>query len=295
MGSAILPIQVTIDKTKGIVCKPMPAYWHDARALHKSDDDDPAAMEEYEFNKRIIADKKPYFMRYIYPVLNRDYKRFEKAATVQVRLRFKLTMDEFLHRPMDVRSEEEIKMLQDYYTYMPVGIHDCTMNRICRAIEREFSKPVEIPEDVPTFDYQIMKSADPEPRNNSKYYALKKLYEEHRERMKRLTYQKNNRVVSKEMYTDYATSILTYFRRAADKICSSIPQLCDLVLDLCYTKGTSKQFAWDVIADGILANLSEKRNNVITFPQADPNGDIVYRGERFSMTSMEVDIDEYNN
>jgi len=140
-----------------------------------------------------------------------------------------------------------------------------------------------------------MKSADPEPRNNSKYYALKKLYEEHRERMKRLTYQKNNRVVSKEMYTDYATSILTYFRRAADKICSSIPQLCDLVLDLCYTKGTSKQFAWDVIADGILANLSEKRNNVITFPQADPNGDIVYRGERFSMTSMEVDIDEYNN
>ena len=47
--------QNAIDKIKGIVSKPMPKHWY----KYSSDLDD--------FNKSIVANRKPYFFQYIYP------------------------------------------------------------------------------------------------------------------------------------------------------------------------------------------------------------------------------------
>ena len=60
--------QNAIDKAKGIICKPMPRTWHDRHAANKIEDD-----ELRDFYRSIVADKKPYFMRYIYPVLMKQY------------------------------------------------------------------------------------------------------------------------------------------------------------------------------------------------------------------------------
>ena len=52
--------QNAIDKAKGIICKPMPRTWHDRHAANKIEDD-----ELRDFYRSIVADKKPYFMRYL--------------------------------------------------------------------------------------------------------------------------------------------------------------------------------------------------------------------------------------
>ena len=65
--------QNAIDKAKGIICKPMPRTWHDRHAANKIEDD-----ELREFYRSIVADKKPYFMRYIYPALMKQYNQYIK-------------------------------------------------------------------------------------------------------------------------------------------------------------------------------------------------------------------------
>ena len=60
--------QNCIDKTKGIIAKPMPRYWHDRHVVGRMEDGD-----DKEFQRRIVADRKPYFMRYIYPDLMKEY------------------------------------------------------------------------------------------------------------------------------------------------------------------------------------------------------------------------------
>ena len=65
--------QDSIDKAKGIISKPMPKGWYDRVAAKGDDGDDEATVQ---LNLRVVADKKPYFMRYIYPSLMRKYNTY---------------------------------------------------------------------------------------------------------------------------------------------------------------------------------------------------------------------------
>ena len=93
--------QNTIDKTKGIVCKPMPKYWYDYRAVGSQDSADDKRREEYEFNRRIVANRKPYFMRYIYPQVMKDYRNFMKKVNISCLAHFRIRFDELASLPDD--------------------------------------------------------------------------------------------------------------------------------------------------------------------------------------------------
>jgi len=59
-------------------------------------------------------------------------------------------------------------------------------------------------------------------------------------------------------------------------------------LDLSYGKQNARQFVWDVVGDVILDNLLKRSGGVIEYPIADPDGDIEYRGEKYSMTRLVI-------
>ena len=67
---------MAIDKAKGIISKPMPEAWYNRFALNYNDNDSDEERVAKEFNKTIIADKKPYFMCYIYPQEMSKYKNY---------------------------------------------------------------------------------------------------------------------------------------------------------------------------------------------------------------------------
>lgn len=81
--------QNAIDKAKGIICKPMPRTWHDRHAANKIEDD-----ELRDFYRSIVADKKPYFMRYIYPALMKQYNQYIKNTNRNCLREFQMTVDE---------------------------------------------------------------------------------------------------------------------------------------------------------------------------------------------------------
>lgn len=76
------------------------------------------------------------------------------------------------------------------------------------------------------------------------------------------------------------------FVRQCYEVSSNEKQLCDILLDVCYTRECSKQLCWDIAGKQIIKNLIEKNGGWYEFPVLDSEGDITFDGKRFSMRKI---------
>ena len=284
--------QNAIDKVKGISCKPMPRYWHDYRAANVLQEN---ATEEdvarRDFNLRILADKKPYFMRYIYPAVMKDYNTYIKRTEDKCFALFAKLPEDLVLIPEEERTERMNDFLHYYFIRIPVGINNCVMNRICRKVERVFGVQVKRKISESEFDYSILKSGVS--YKKSQYKAISKLYAQHKKDMQ----EYNSRAISMAKRADELEydpfdreNFVRIFTEQCLDVCSDGRVLCEIMLDICYKREGTKQFVWDVCAAEILLNLLDSHDNMISYPIRDENGEIVYSGERFSMRTIRSQI-----
>lgn len=275
--------QNAIDKAKGIVCKPMPRQWHDRHSVNKIENE-----KTRVFYRSIVADKKPYFMRYVYPALMTQYNTYIKNTNRNALREFQMTVNELQQLPYQQLTERQRDFLRYYDYQMPVGTGDCIMNKICRRFESEFDSYIGRYNTSTAFDYRIMKAdVNYVP---SQFRAIKGLYKEYNKRLQnykiRATYE---RIDSDDACYDLQSMYLE-FRQACDEICSSDAALGNILLDLCYTHDSTKKFVWDMCGNVIIHNLLDHNHSIISFPTRDPFGDIQYGGERYTVKSKEFDV-----
>lgn len=277
--------QNAIDKAKGIICKPMPRTWHDRHSVNKLEDD-----AEREFYRKIVADKKPYFMRYIYPTLMKQYNTYIKNTDRNALREFQMTVSEMKKLPYESLTDRQKDFLRYFDYRMPVGVGDCVMNKICRRFENEFDGYINKHNMSVKFDYTIMRNnAD---YSNSQFNAIKKLYDDFNKRLRNYAIFADYERIddcdsSKEM-----SAMNDEFRKECSIICQNEDSLCNIILDICYTRSSTKRFAWSMCGHNIIHNLLLKNNNTISFPVIDCNGDIYYCGERFSVISKRIEVTE---
>lgn len=278
--------QNAIDKAKGIICKPMPRTWHDRHAANKIEDD-----ELREFYRSVVADKKPYFMRYIYPALMKQYNQYIKNTNRNCLREFQMTVDELRMIPADELTERQSDFLRYYDYRMPVGTGDCVMNKICRRFEQEFDGYIRKHNSKIKFDYTIMKNAS-ENYTTTQYKAIKKLYEDYNKKMQSYTvFAQSEKIDKYDAFTELS-EMNTEFRKSCDIICQNESALCNIVLDLCYQKSSSKRFAWNMCGSEIIHNLLLNHNHTVHFPTLDAEGEIEYCGERFKIVSKKLEVNE---
>lgn len=281
--------QNAIDKTKGIVAKPMPKEWYDKNAnkIKPSDTDEDKLRKE--FNLRILADKKPYFFNYIYPQQKTMYDKYIKNSNRKAMIEFKLNIEEL--RKKEDKSEKEIKFLEFYDKQMPVGLGACVMNKICWNIEDEFNGYVsKLKNQHKDFDYSILKSNVEYSKQSFK--NIQKIYQTYLDKV-----QEFMRLSKKERYdqqdvTAQKSVFKTYFKQECQQVCPNSQELCDIILDLCYTNNNSKQFAWDVCGDIFIENLLKRNNYTIKYLSQDENGDVEFCGEMFSVGFKKIGCEE---
>lgn len=279
--------QNAIDKAKGIIAKPMPREWHDRHSVNQIED-----PERRRFYQDIVADKKPYFMRIIYPALMKQYNTYIKNTNKSALREFQMTVDELYDIPEGERTGHQKDFLRYYEKRMPVGMNDCVMNRICRRFEEEFDGYLGRHNASTDFDYTIMKSGAEYTR--SQYNAIAKLYESYNKRLRSYAVFANYERVDKDDAFSRRLDMRTEFSKECAKICPNRSVLCDIVLDICYTRNSTKRFAWEMCGSEIIQNLLRRNDEVITYPALDHDGDIEYGGNKFSLqkTRLEV-VDEY--
>ncbi len=406
----------------------MPREWHDRHAASMIED-----PERRKLYRDIVADKKPYFMRYIYPTLMRQYNTYIKNTNKNALREFQMTVDELLNIPYGELTERQheflryYKLMRQYNTYikntnknalrefqmtvdellnipygelterqheflryykikLPVGVGNCVMNRICVRFEEEFDhQSSALSSDVP-FDYSIMKSGAQYSNrqvgvgncvmnricvrfeeefdhqssalssdvpfdysimksgaqySNRQASEIRRLCESYNKKLQNYAiisqYEKpddddvssslacmkeeflrecenvcQNRFVLCDIILDIYAIISQYekpddddvssslacmkeeFLRECENVCQNRFVLCDIILDICYRKSSSKRFAWDICADTIIDNLLTNNGMSISAPVYDPDGDIQFRGRRYSMITRKME-EEYED
>lgn len=277
--------QNAIDKAKGIVAKPMPRNWYDRHTVNTIED-----IDEREFQRSIVADKKPYFMRYIYPDLMKQYNTYVKNTNRNALREFQMTIDEMMEMSAERLSDRQLDFLRYYRVRLPVGMGDCVMNRICKRIEREFDGAIRRMNSESEFDYTIMKSGSE--YTYQQKLAVQKIYDEYMSISKLnaiagscthssgIDAANSWQVLRHSMYTDMAA------------VCSNADALCNVLLDVCYKRNSSKKIAWSLAGHQIIENLLNNNGRVVSAPVLDPDGNIEYCGNRFTEISVELEEEE---
>lgn len=273
--------QNVIDKTKGIVAKPMPKTWYDRHAIGKIEDD-----EEREFYRSIVADRKPYFMRYIYPDLKKQYNTYIKNTDKNAMREFGMSVEELKEVPYRDLTERQKEFLHYYSIRMPVGMGDCVMNRICRRFEEEFDGVIGRAAKTSSFDYRILRN-DSE-YTDQMYRAVKHLYDEFNSKMEQYKIFAYYERADRDEFRNTSGAMLLQFERDCTEACPNEDQLCNILLDLCYSRSKSKQFVWSVCGETIIRTLLKKNGMKIEYPALSDDGDIEYRGNRFEIREKEI-------
>ena len=254
----------------------MPREWHDRHAANKIED-----SSKRDLYRRIVADKKPYFMRYIYPSLMKQYNTYIKNTERNALREFQMTIDELNSVPIGKTTERQREFLKYYDYRMPVGTHDCVMNKICRRFEEEFDGYTGKHNSSIGFNYTIMRGdVEYTPRQ---YNSIRRLYEDYNKRLTNYSIFANYERV--DDFDTYATLSMMNeeFRKECEKICPCSKTLCNIILDLCYSKNSTKRFAWNMCGEEIIHNLLDSNNQSISYPVISDDGDFEYCGETYTI------------
>lgn len=293
--------QNVIDRAKGIIAKPMPSEWYDIKKCRINDDDNEETIKRKEFNSKIVASKKPYFMTHIYPKLKSNNDNYIKNNDKDIARKFyeyEITSIKDLEK-YEYKTREMIDYYEYYKNSIPVGTNSCVVNRISWIFEKEFknyfSKLSKLISETKksNFDYTIMKSGVTYSLDS--YNKVLNIYNEYSHRAD--DYHKRIRTEKIDKESEYIEwkQLSDFFRSSCFRVCQNEDELCDIVLDICYQKEKLKQFAWDIVGQTIIKNLL-KKNNIIHYPKlVDDNGDFKYSGREFKMCEKEIKVvsDDY--
>lgn len=281
--------QTAIDKSKGIISKPMPKYWYDKNACKKLPDNTDEQRQFKELCLNIVAENKPYFMKYVYPDLLAKWNKYIRDTGCKCIREFKMTMTELLSKPNKTITEKDF--LKYYEDLKPCGDNACTVNRIAWLFEDTFREYLSRYITTHPFDYSILKSGIEYSKND--YKQIQKIKNEYDDSVKYYQRLANSQRLDKDEVSVNRNMMLLKFKSKCEEICSNKKELCDLIVDMCYSTEKSKQFAWDICGETIIENLLEKNNYIIYYPQlVNSDGEFEFGGEQFMMCSKKLKEDE---
>lgn len=272
--------QCAIDKAKGIIAKPMPKYWYDKSACNKLPENTEQQKHFKEICLKIVAENKPYFMKYVYPDLMARYNKYINDTNSKCIREFKMCMCDLIKKTNKTIREKDFI---DYYKrFMPVGNNPCTINRISWLFEKTFKSYLSKHIETTSFDYSILKSGVK--YSNNDYQRIAKIKSEYDDSVKYYQQLANKQRLDKDEVNINRNMMLLKFKSKCEEICSNEKILCDIIIDLCYSSSKSKQFAWDICGEVIIENLLEKNNYMINYPVlVKLNGEFEFGGEQFIM------------
>ncbi len=275
--------QAAIDKAKGIVSKPMPRAWYDYHTAKKNSNE-----AQRNFSLSLLANRKPYFMRYIYPSLSKEYNTYRKNSNRNALRLFGRTISELLSFPDEKLSNDERLFLESYHKYIPVGSNACVMNRICKRFEETFDNFITttIPEN--TFDASVLSNGVAYSPND--FYLIKSLYKNYNAALashKALSSKERREHSENE---EYFSRLNALFFSECNQICTNQDELYSILLKLCYQNEKSKSFFWKMCASEIIDTLYQNNCGYMSFPVLDDDGDISYGGNKYALRTIRKEV-----
>lgn len=280
--------QAEIDKAKGCESRPVPKEWYNYKENKIFDEDSEEVKQKKMFNLSILANKKPYFFIYNYDKLKKEYRDYMKKSEINCQKNYLMSLEELeaLENPT-LQQQESLRLFK---INNPVNMNPSIMNRIAWLIEDRFKDFKKY--DLKEFDKEKFKTDKPYATNiYNRIKKLKKKYDEDvQQSIKSMVVGVKTNETSYEMQ-DARKILKEHFVKKAYDICPNTEELCNIMVDLCYSEknsGKSKQFAWDIVGEQMIENLLNNNGRKAYFPMKDENGELTYKGLNFIVKEIDM-------
>lgn len=284
-----------IDAAKGLDKIPMPKHWtHKQKIDYENDTEE--EIKRKEFENRIVVDKKPYFMSYIYPQLQQDYKDYVKKHNAKCTRAVGKNINQIFEQ--EERTEEEKKLVYQYNRYMPVMKNNCVMNQLCSLVE-ETDFNLRYFRQKENFDWTILLNKNYEVKRRSALYArITDILQRYKNTQNDLAYSANALMdvsMSSKELDDYIKEMkninqMFFLEKEIEHIGLPREEIYNYFVDLIYTKfKQGYHILWNIFPDQIFKAVSLGK---MIYPVRDEDGDYIYFGEKYSFKVVDLDLDD---
>ena len=267
-------------KAKGLIVKDFPKHWTNWQNPNKSNDN--FTKEEMEFNNKLLIEKRPYFMKYLYPAYKAQYKSHKDKYEYICNRQYGIELDEVIR--LEHKTEEQQNLINNYNKFNPFLETDCPMNNICRYMEKEVKEiKINVKKKSPDYVFDILFNKNIE-ITQEQINEMEKVYKKYKKQKSGSVNTgvelKEDELPLKEM------SALDY-----DYISDDIQRLANLAVYVNYYlyPSSPKDFCWNIFGDGIVLNVYDNSNKFFKIPLLDDNGEINYMGKKSSNKEVKIE------
>lgn len=273
-----------IDKAKGLIVKPLPEYW--SKWFNPEKENKYFSREEIEFNNKLLIEKRPMFMKYLYPGYKSKYKLHYNKYNYLCNRQFGIDMEELIK--IENKTEEQQHLVDNYNKFNPLLDTDCVMNNICKYMEKNVLEiKINIKKATPDYIFNILYNPKIE-ITEDQIKEMEKVYK----RYKKSKTQKNNvELYNQEDIDNITTKENDINIWDLDYISDDIQRLANLAVYVNYYlyPKSAKNFCWEIFSDGIVLNIYDNSNKNFYIPLRNENGHIKYMGKKYKNERVEIE------
>ena len=270
-----------IDKAKGVDVDPYPTHF--TKYTKITDDMTEEEKATWTLNNSLLAERRPYFMRWLYSGYNTRYTNEQVMYDTISRTKWGIPFSEVQRCP----SSPEQERLLDRYNKRTFFINNnSTMNRISRYVESEI-KSLKQNWKKSEFNYKKLLSRYSASFSSEDMNKMRILHKEYKSLRKSL-YDGGSGEISFEDNVE----ICKYINQKAYRtISSSSSELSDMAVILCYTVlgKTSKSFLWNVFGKELLDVIKKKHTEkYVRVPMYNDNGSLKYLWSSYGIYTIQI-------
>lgn len=268
----------TIDAAKGLKTKDFPKHWTKYQQI--LDSDTPEEVARKEFENKLVIDKRPEFMKFLYSHYAKEYKTFRDDFDRYSMIMFGKKVEELTEEEKQLPDCAD--MIEYYEKKNPLLETNGVMNKLCRHMQKELKDTSHIFKQTNNdeiLDILLNKEIPIDEQKLSLMVEKRKDYE----------YFKKSKQLKSSEFSTYEQYFKFLRNDCLEKISSDIKELANLAVYICYSDTTSKpkDFCWDVFGAGIIENIQTKRTKA-QVPHIFENGQISYLGENYEFVEIDT-------
>jgi hypothetical protein len=261
-----------IDKTKFGSTKALPKW---DKWINITDNMDANQKAEAELKNKLIVNRRPRFMIYLYPEFLAKYRNHRSIYENYCESVYNCSLDDLLNNSnRNVFQEDIYKKYQEFNPYIETN---SIMGSICSIMEKNMEDVKSGIKDNKDFNYNDMINCDIK-IDSKKLSMMDNLYKQYK-KIKII----RDKTGSVEHLLDSKYAELISF--AYENISNNSSELANLSVYLCYKNrgASSRDFCWRLFGNEMVNNLINNGYDRAYIPLLDQSGDIHYLGKRYSV------------
>ena len=279
--------QATIDAKKSGVFFKVPKHWYELDACKELDD--------REFQESICATQKPYFFIHNYVDLKSDYIEWENKVNIRTSAHWNMSASDFLKMNVEDMSEEQVKFYNFIKKSCPINMDDkSTMKTFTDVVDEELKRISKMGKVKKAQETKHLLQYDDVQVGQNVVEEVQKLFDKYSSDNRSQIYEVRNTMIVdedeqykvNEIIKEIQQKLAKEFKQDILEVCGDVKVAVNALVEVVYSSNKTATLLWSTFGQEIIEILLERKNHMVQAVVQDENGDIDYKGKKYSIQTV---------